>query len=312
MVDWGKYGVTIFFVISGFTIFNQIYGRKYTLRNFLAVRLTRVSLPYFPLLLIVYLYPVFITGGAREITFDNLLVHYTYLSFLSIKYSNTIIGVEWTLAIEVFYYFLIGLLISSVFFKKSPATWSFLLGIMLFIVYKASEGVISKGYANYLTIHWSPMKYGFMFLLGGAVYFIRKVFEENYSQQQLSRCSDIALLLISVLIISNLIYQYIISFEMFFALVTFMFLVCVRDTGRLSVLLTNRVMVFAGSISFSFYLWHTIIIRAKYLSIDFIQADVQYNFIYRLFLTTIVSVVWYLIFERYFYKKIKSRILKPL
>lgn len=37
-VDIGKYGVQMFFVISGFTIFNQFFSEKYTLKKFLLVR----------------------------------------------------------------------------------------------------------------------------------------------------------------------------------------------------------------------------------------------------------------------------------
>lgn len=40
----------IFFVISGYTIFSQLFQEGYGLKKFLMVRLTRLSLPYFPIL----------------------------------------------------------------------------------------------------------------------------------------------------------------------------------------------------------------------------------------------------------------------
>lgn len=39
LVDWGKYGVEMFFVISGFTIFYQLYEKKYDFKSFFALRL---------------------------------------------------------------------------------------------------------------------------------------------------------------------------------------------------------------------------------------------------------------------------------
>jgi len=54
-VDWGKYGVDIFFVISGFTIFYQFYEKGYHLRYFLMQRILRISSPYWPLLLLLFL-----------------------------------------------------------------------------------------------------------------------------------------------------------------------------------------------------------------------------------------------------------------
>ncbi|MEI6430521.1 MAG: acyltransferase family protein, partial [Pseudanabaena sp. ELA607] len=110
IVDCGKLGVQIFFVISGFTIFSQFFREKYTFKKFILVRLSRISLPYYPLLLILFTFNIL--GGHQfngwaiqlnngEIDMWNLLAHITYLSTYNLQWQNTIIGVEWTLGIEV-------------------------------------------------------------------------------------------------------------------------------------------------------------------------------------------------------------------
>ncbi len=321
LVDWGKHGVEIFFVISGFTVFHQILGRKYTFKKFLLVRILRISLPYWPLLIALYLISNHLTHGTYsdwgssfndgQISIDNLLAHMSYISFANIKYSNTIIGVEWTLSIEVFYYLLIGYIITSDFFTKSSVAISFIFGIALFAIYHTADGLIVMNRVdNYLTIHWSPMKYGFMFLLGGAVHFIRKELDINYKQETLILASNISIFLAIALFLTNLNYLFFQHIDIFFTLLTFMLLTFVRDNSFFSILLNNKVLIFIGSISFSFYLWHMIVIKEQYLLIPYVIGDVQLTFMYRLLLTIIISTAWYIVFEKYLYANLKSRVLR--
>ena len=161
-VDWGKYGVIIFFVISGYTIFFQIYERKYSLKRFLAVRLLRISIPYYPVLILLFvagIYGVNIGSnpwgnGAHglDISWLNWVLHFTYLNFWDVKYSNSVIGIEWTLGVEVFYYFVLGIVLSLIWVRKTLVLSTLVLGLMLYAVSQIGLG-LEKTAENYLNIH---------------------------------------------------------------------------------------------------------------------------------------------------------------
>jgi peptidoglycan/LPS O-acetylase OafA/YrhL len=83
--------------------------------------------------------------------------------------------------------------------------------------------------------------------------------------------------------------------ELFFNILTFILIIFTRDDAILSKILTNKIIIFLGSISFSFYLLHILVI--EYLSFN--------NFFYSLIVSIAILFIWYFIFENYLYKKVK-------
>ena len=55
LVHYGTYGVQMFFVISGFTIFYQIFEKGYRFKKFLLVRVSRISIVYFPIIILIFI-----------------------------------------------------------------------------------------------------------------------------------------------------------------------------------------------------------------------------------------------------------------
>ena len=321
VVSLGKHGVDIFFVISGFTIFFQVYEKNYKIKNFILVRLARISIPYFPLLIVFYLYLSY--GGQwsnywaallsnNEVSLMNLLMHLSYLSFLDIRYANTIIGVEWTLSVEVFYYFLLGFIVIK--FRKNM---HFTLLLKMFFITLFFNFLIL-----YITFHnevyqlyalWTPFRYGYMFVLGGMAYFLRKEFLKRYSEPLQIKISNSVLLFLTMLLLWFVLGIFVpksnVLNELFFALFTFVLLVSINDNALLSkIFLRNKIFVFIGSISFSFYLYHMLVLNLPFLAMDI--ENISIKFLYHLVLTIMISTLSYLVFERKVYFLVKNHINK--
>lgn len=128
---YGKLGVEIFFVISGFIIPYALRRGGYTLKKFhvfLAKRVTRLDPPYLVSIVVVLVVGFALTlapnyqGESFSVNPVALLLHLGYLNVLfGYEWLNP---VYWTLAIEFQYYLLIGLTFPLV---SSPSRWKRML-----------------------------------------------------------------------------------------------------------------------------------------------------------------------------------------
>lgn len=310
----GVHGVQIFFVISGFTIFYQFYERDYTFKKFIFTRLARISIPYFPIIILIYLY---INNGGEifdgwtskfannEITIENLLLHLSYLSGYSVKYANTIIGVEWTLPVEVFYYFVIGGFISLYMFKlkikKLLILLVFFIIVSLIVLYLSHM----KIYDHYL-MHWMPFRHGWFFILGGIAFYLRKyisIFKKKYLFSDISIIIAIVStpLLLKFATLTKINY----ASEAIIAVITFLLITFVNDKANLTKLLTNKPMLFLGNISYSFYLIHIIVIYTHLVDKIYVIDNQILVVIVNFIVTVLISYVWYKSFEDIIYKRVK-------
>ncbi len=317
LCDIGKFGVQVFFVISGFTIFSQFFKEGYGLKKFLLVRIFRISLPYYPLLLFMYLYinnggfqfnPWAIKYNNGSLDALNLLAHFTYLSQFFLAYQNTVLSIEWTLGIEVFFYFLFGLLIEYGYFRLEKRHF-IIWGLVLF-VFSALVKISGYVYFDRYYVHWLPFQYSYMFYLGGLAYFLRNNLKvdwpcKRFSREQLSDCMLVVLGLIFVVqALSTLIFSPIYPIVEFVVVIyAFSITVLFNDNGRLSWFLNNRVLNFLGSISFSFYLMH-------YLVINLLpQADnALFDMMGKFIVSVVVATCWYHVFEQNLYVRAKKMI----
>jgi peptidoglycan/LPS O-acetylase OafA/YrhL len=134
----GRYGVQMFFVISGFIIPWSMYNSNYQLKNlgkFLLKRLLRLEPPYifsllFCILLIIMRQKV-LNNYDVNFSFNQLALHIGYLIpfFGHYKWLNE---VYWTLAIEFQYYILIALIYP--FFVNKNKLFRYIIYILFFVV----------------------------------------------------------------------------------------------------------------------------------------------------------------------------------
>lgn len=313
----GKYGVEIFFVISGFTVFYQFFEGNYTLKRFLLIRMSRISIPYFPILLVIFAYLEL--DGARfgwDVKFNlegnyliNLFRHVTYSGMFDLKYANTMIGVEWTLNIEVFFYCILGYLITRNILKLTIS--SLLVALLISACIAAAFLALSyMKVIDSLLVHWMPFKYGWMFILGGLSYYLRKEFNSYASSYVSNRASNIALLssFVVVIIFLNVGISNKIGAinEAFFSFLTFILIIFIKDGASFSIALTNRYFIFLGAISFSFYLIHMIIITLNVAGLIFGITNLTAAFFIHFVITICIAFVWYKIAEQFIYTKVKA------
>ena len=290
IVYWGRYGVEIFFVISGFTIFYQFYEKDYNKIQFILIRFLRISIPYYPILIFCFLMmyfkfqePIYWMNKFNEsnIEIKNLLYHMLYLGGFNLKYINTLIGVEWTLYIEMIMYLIFFILIGFNIIRFN------IINTLLFVIVLYFIQLYINEYLKLdpLLFHWSFIKYFYMFILGGLAYLVRKKFD-NFDSCILTHSS----------------------------IITFIAIIFIRNYSFLAIFFNNRLFLFLGIISYSFYLWHAIVLGFDLFIIDSLKQFIFINFLYSFLMSTLLAYIWYLIFEqkiyagikRYFFDKFKN------
>jgi peptidoglycan/LPS O-acetylase OafA/YrhL len=250
----------------------------------------------------------FNNGG---IDLANLLAHITYLSSYFIKFQNTIIGVEWTIGIEVFFYLLFGLLISFRFIKLNGKSFC-LFGILFFILSLGLKILVKCYHWDPLFFYWTPFGYGYMFFLGGLAYYFRKSIHDSNGKWRADRnlISDrmlVAIILFFAVLAASAAFFKVSDFliEFCFVIWTFLIIVFFDDKGKLSGVLNNKVLLFIGSISYSFYLIHYVI-TSTFFKFNIAIID----FMVELAITILGSFIWYYIFEKLIYTRVKREIKK--
>ncbi len=248
-VNLGAAGVFVFFVISGFSVstsFNSSSGYG----DYLIKRLKRIAPLYF------FWIAVCLTIGGQKASFYDLSMHLTFLNVFDYRVANTIVMVEWTIAIEVFYYLLVPLALT---YCRGFAGTAALL-VSTFALYKGAEWGMNylPGDADQKAIafHWSPIPYAFCFSLGIAAYRLRKAWLPSPILANLALIAFIGLLAVYVwrpwYVTGAVIDQLLLVAVLAFGLVAF-------GTGTSQIfaaVFNNRVSQYLGLISYGIYLSH--------------------------------------------------------
>jgi len=134
---YGRYGVHVFFVISGFIIPYSMVKSNYIISdyfNYLSRRFVRICLPSYASILLTFLlyYTVVLILGRQinnfqwpEINFTSIIGNLTYtVPYLDTLWFNP---VYWTLAIEFQFYLIIGLILPLILKKNHLLTLSLLI-----------------------------------------------------------------------------------------------------------------------------------------------------------------------------------------
>ncbi|MGV4793005.1 acyltransferase family protein [Rhizobium sp. F40D2] len=112
IVDHGKYGVTIFFVVSAYCLclkaLPQDVGCQGFWRSFFLKRAFRIIPMYFVAITLAAVYL------PSEHSADSWLAHFTFANILLLKYTNDILGVEWSVPVEISFYLLFPVFLIAV------------------------------------------------------------------------------------------------------------------------------------------------------------------------------------------------------
>ena len=256
VTDNGKFGVQIFFIISGFTIVATFrtsggYG-PYILRR--AMRI----IPLYYLAILVYFaltatgvmgHSYFMILYDSEPSLYNLFMHLTFLSPWDTTVANSLIGVEWTVPIEIYWYALMPFLL--VYRLSWSTVWKVVLLLLILSGLTRAAGAL---WFPKHAAHFMPPTYGAYFFLGAWCHHLRETYmkDESFAVNKWLMagygCFFLALFTDSG----------------FSSVLTSAFvaaaLVCYRDKPGRFQLLRSRPFLLIGSVSYSFYLWHLLMV----------------------------------------------------
>ncbi|WP_159086013.1 acyltransferase family protein [Flavobacterium faecale] len=266
---YGKYGVEIFFVISGFVIPLSLSRGKYTIENypkFLLKRVVRLHPPYIAALILT-LTIMFISYKVRHVVYpENVLSIFQSLFYLHVPSDNPVF---WTLLIEAQYYLFIGLFFTLI--TRMPK-FSILVFVPFFLLFSMTL------VADYIEL----FKFIEYFLMGTVGYCLYSKTGDKYINN-----------LVLVLILSFITFKgnYVGLFFSFSTLVIILFI-------NLKV---SKAIKFLGIISYSIYLIH-FPIGMKLM--NFMKPRINDTSMPLLFLLALIvsiacSWVFYILFEAY-------------
>jgi len=175
LLNFGKYGVVAFFVLSAFSLSISMHNTPPNTRRHLAHYFNRRFWRIFPLYAIIsaivwgginYSGSISTPTGASSSSMTDLLMHVSFLNAFNHKYASSIIGVEWTIQLEMMAYLFLPILYYST--KKHSWKMGLFITIVLFAVGKQeslSESILPEG-QTFFNHDWSLWKYFFAFYIG--------------------------------------------------------------------------------------------------------------------------------------------------
>jgi peptidoglycan/LPS O-acetylase OafA/YrhL len=253
IVDFGKYGVIIFFVLSAYTICMSIDKQEnFNYKNYIVKRFFRIAPLYYFILILA-----FFLGGSDyylnlfkvENNFYNLFLHFSFLNVFNFKYQNNIIGVEWSVPIEFFYYFFIPL----VYFYYKKNNKKVIIGSLIASVISIFGFILYSYFFSIDLFNWSLAKYAFSFNFGIVLYILLKgkiLISKNET--------DLSLVLLFVLLAVFILFDFNYK-DLFVTIFTGFLLLLFQNASRIKeILFENKVIMFLGTISYSIYLIHVL------------------------------------------------------
>lgn len=306
-----RYGVEIFFMISGYVIYNSL-KRHASFKSFIVDRFIRIHPTWIPILICLFVFGPIVGRGIFE-SFDPMIWSSTFIS--NLFFLPPIIPfplahpAAWSLSYEWLFYLISGLgvyylmprrgkitsfallfIISVFFINFFPRGLYFISGI---IVARNEDKI--KSYSKYFIL---PSLSFFLFL------FIWEKTGASYA--------EIYQTVLEYSLDSRIIYLL-----LAFIFGTYMFATITLGNGLITKLLDTPVFQFLGNISYAFYLWSPICMMVgKILAVKFVEphfgdwASVGFFAVSSFIASIIVSYLNWLIIEQRFTKYIKSRIAK--
>jgi len=213
---------------------------------------------------------------------------------LDYSIAPTLLGVDWTLSIEMFWYLLIPSLLLYVNSFRRLAT-IFVTSILIYALSKfgSSSLPLSEEDAA-LAVHWSPVPYALGFCFGIVAYRLK---EFNFEYEKWSNAilvciliSGVIFLLLPMSIMNKTSY-------VFFTCISFALILFGSTNNKcFSKLFANRLVLFLGTISYGIYLCHPVLLGLIEQQIAFENLSIKFAVVLA---TSIgISTLTYLVIER--------------
>lgn len=304
LTDFGRHGVPIFFVLSGFVITRILLNTRENndyFRSFYKKRVLRILPLYYLFLFIFYaLFPLISENGVR-VDFSLQVPFYFYLQNMievfNIKAAGP--GHYWTLSIEEHFYILWPL---AVYLVK-PKNLGKLIGILLIMVLILRFYMLNAG----LPIDKFTFTRIDQILLGAYLALLesRNFFRENRNIIKIGLTGLLAFpFVIGIYFITD---KFFVLSEMtgqsflglfFFGMIGY--LIFLKDDSIINRILASRILQFFGKISYGIYVWHVLIIM--FLNRHLITGILIIDITLPLVLTIFIAHLSYKYYESIFLK----------
>ncbi len=271
----GYLGVDVFFVISGYLItgiiYNELSDNRFSMINFYLRRIRRIiPLALFISLVslvigIVTMLPDDLENLAQSVVATNLLSNNILQAITTKNYWEVVNEYKplmhtWSLGVEEQFYLFYPLLFLLV--GKKNRTW--ILPMLIILTVASFALSVSPTYSNYQKFYLIPFRF-YELSAGGiaAICLSNKLIVHRYS----------FLFVIGLLFILFTDLSFILSQQVLLPIVILLTLGIIassNDKSKLSsFILKNKIMVFAGLISFSLYMWHQVLLAyARYFIVQ--------------------------------------------
>ena len=267
LIDICRSGVYVFFVISGYSVANSFVKSSGYL-SYIKRRLWRIVPLYYLWITLSILLGVEGFGWANKFSvskgFYDMAMHFSFLSFLDYRVANSIIGVEWSIPIEVVWYLFLPIvmrflirdkLFALVFIPLSLVLHYLALktGFFLLISVKIAELLSFTVADPGLAVQWGPVRYFLPFFLGVSAYRLRGKIPFSTINYYVPLA---ALIAIPVYIAYRLCLPVYLELVVV-SLITFMIILFgTQKDIVVRYVFTNPAAIYLGSISYGLYLSH--------------------------------------------------------
>ena len=312
----GFIGVNFFFILSGFVLAynyqDKFVGNSISKRNFFIARIARIyPLHLLTLLLAIPLSLKKIWLGnklywlIRFITNLTLVQSYIPLKSVYLSFNRP----AWSISDELFFYLLFPFLVLAIakLLKKNKYAWYILL--LGFLVVPLSMVVLPSKYFHAI-FYVHPFVRLADFVLGILLFNIFKNKKEAHTNANFDLLEFSALLLLGGFFIGHYwipeVYRYSVYYwiPMGYLIYVFSF-----QKGHISKILSNRLFILLGEVSFSFYMFHYLVIDYfEILNQKYLGISNTYFVLFSIFsITLFLSYFSFLFFERPINKWIRIR-----
>jgi len=303
IADFGRTGVYVFFVISGFSVASS-YETSNGYLDYINKRLWRIAPLYYFWLAATIALGVTATYWQKELNAEidsyNLLLHVFFLSFLDYRVTNSIIGVEWSISIEVFWYFALPLLLIGGS-TKVKNLWVLFISFLVYLLSVKFPHVLPvDGENSALAMHWSPIPYVLAYALGITAYRFRNICRHSNAVGNCVLALSVVLIGVYVWhprIITKLFYD---EFIFVSVVTTALILFGTNKSFLFRFIFNNSAVQFLGVVSYGIYLCHlpllSLIARIDEPKLN----NLTLRFVLVSILAVLISALTYYLFEQRF------------
>jgi exopolysaccharide production protein ExoZ len=249
-------GVDIFFVISGFVMWNSTSGRNMTPMEFYTRRFFRVAPLYYMITFLVALVALFAPQVLRTTVFD---LHHLFdsLMFMPSPLPKTgeifpVVIPGWTLNYEMFFYMIFASCLALPAVARLPAMLLTILGLVAVGLFFQPQGLYTKFYTNQIILEFA---YGII---------IAAILERaSRASFGLWLNALSVAVLIAVAVSVNMIPR--LSHQVTFGIIAFLGVWAVCEIDRRFSVAKNGFLKWIGDVSFSIYLLQMATIGASFV-----------------------------------------------